>query len=126
MSNYTCLVCKKGIKGSVTRPRKYCSMKCRNIGYKFRPDVLECMWCGDLVTQNRARRKKYCSSVCRQEYAQWKGMNNGRKYCLCCDKVFHIYGKGKAKSIEQKYCSHKCYIAHRFNKKIVKDYRYYR
>lgn len=74
-----------------------------------------CPQCGIEVVQTKGRKeKKYCSKECRQTW--WKAHDDLiqrrlRKQVVCagCGKSFKVYS-----SVNRKYCSHKCYINHRF------------
>ena len=77
-----------------------------------------CPVCGRPVKQpeGKGRKRRFCSDSCRTEW--WdnhpseKGYDIGRirvYRCVKCGKLFRGYG-----STERKYCSHECYISHRF------------
>lgn len=74
-----------------------------------------CLGCGKEVAQNPGRKeKKFCSDACRNRW--WNShldrVNRRANYefiCPQCKKPFTVYGNAG-----RKYCSHKCYIAHRF------------
>lgn len=74
-----------------------------------------CEQCGKLITQNpKRKRKRFCSDRCRNLW--WNSHLDLVKHktthtytCPNCGKVFTVYGDG-----HRKYCSHKCYIHHRF------------
>lgn len=78
-------------------------------------DFDTCKVCGEKLTHLKGKKqKKYCSDVCRMKW--WK--NNQDKMnrkafsihqCKCCKREFTSYSNNK-----RKYCSHECYIKHRF------------
>lgn len=79
---------------------------------------LYCEQCGKLVEQAEKRKKKrFCSDDCRNKW--WnahlelvKRKSNYELICLECRKKFYVYGNA-----DRKYCSHQCYIQHRFGGK---------
>lgn len=72
-----------------------------------------CQQCGIPVKQNDKRKlKKFCSDKCRMIW--WNSHRYMIRYgksaeiiCLNCHKAFRAYSG-------RKYCSHGCYIQHRF------------
>ena len=74
-----------------------------------------CDCCGKEVAQVSGRKeKRFCSDRCRNKW--WNShldrVNRKANYefvCPQCKKTFMAYGNAK-----RKYCSHECYIAHRF------------
>lgn len=74
-----------------------------------------CLCCGKEVAQTPGRKeKKFCSDRCRNKWwnshLDWvKRKANYEFICPQCRKPFTAYGNAK-----RKYCSHECYIAHRF------------
>lgn len=74
-----------------------------------------CLCCGKEVAQNPGRKKKkFCSDRCRNKW--WNShldrVNRKANYefvCPQCKKPFTAYGNAG-----RKYCSHECYIEHRF------------
>lgn len=85
------------------------------------PDGEACPCCGGAIQQTAAtgRRKKFCSEKCRREW--WKKHPGAGKQsesaiyhstCAACGKEFTAYGNSS-----RKYCSHACYILHRFGQK---------
>lgn len=85
--------------------------------YKSR-DVLglrHCKQCGVLLEQQPKRKeKKFCSDACRNKWwNEHQILVNKEAYyeiiCLGCGVRFKSYGNKK-----RKYCSHECYIKHRF------------
>lgn len=74
-----------------------------------------CLNCGIEVEQNPKRKeKKFCSDKCRLSWwnAHQDKVNKKANYkiiCKECGKEFISYGNSN-----RKYCSHECYIAHRF------------
>lgn len=98
--------------------RSYCRNHDINPDMDAIPDKAVCPVCGKLLknTSRRGRRRRFCSDRCRMEW--WKshpsekGHDIGRirvYRCTGCGKPFRGYG-----SVERKYCSHECYISHRF------------
>lgn len=95
---------------------------CRN--HNINPDVDAihdkdvCPICGKPLKEysGRGRRRRFCSDHCRMEW--WKNRPSEKGHditrirvyrCAECGKLFRGYG-----SAERKYCSHECYISHRF------------
>ena len=77
-----------------------------------------CPVCGRRIEKSngRGRKRRFCSDECRCIW--WKGHSRNlghdisaiRVYrCMNCGKAFRGYEKAK-----RKYCSHECYIEHRF------------
>lgn len=74
-----------------------------------------CKNCGKKLKQTPGRKPlKFCSDNCRVKW--WNShpelVNKKAIYsfkCINCDKPFTAYGNSK-----RKYCSHSCYISHRF------------
>jgi len=74
-----------------------------------------CLYCGKPVAQNPGRKlKKFCSDACRNQW--WNNhqdlVRRNAVYhftCPACGKDFSAYGNA-----HRKYCSHACYIDHRF------------
>ena len=82
-------------------------------------ETVFCRNCGAFVKQIQGRKKKlYCSDKCRQTW--WKEhpemLNHKAMYdyvCPECGNTFQAYGNA-----HRKYCSHDCYIKHRFEADI--------
>ena len=78
-------------------------------------NVVLCLQCGKPVKRHPGRKpRKFCSDACRT--AWWNSHLNqvDRKavyqfICANCGREFSTYGNA-----HRKYCSHACYIAHRF------------
>ena len=74
-----------------------------------------CKCCGAPIEQTPGRKeKKFCSDKCRREW--WNShldqVDRRAIYemiCPGCGKRFTVYGNAK-----RKYCSHECYVSHRF------------
>ncbi len=86
---------------------------CRRQG---KPDVTDkCQNCGKSIAQTEgARHKKFCSDKCRMQW--WNSHSDEVKKkaiyeftCACCGTAFRAYGNN-----HRKYCSHDCYVKHRF------------
>ncbi len=79
------------------------------------PESNCCLHCGKSLTQIAGRKSiKFCSSACRTKW--WNShldkVNRKAFYnftCAYCGKPFRAYGND-----HRKYCSHECYITHRF------------
>lgn len=82
---------------------------------KAQPCILQCKHCGRVIVQSPGRKKKqYCSDECRNRWWNAHADKVQRKAyitfdCLACGKQVTAYGNEK-----RKYCSHECYIEHRF------------
>lgn len=74
-----------------------------------------CDCCGKEVAQMPGRKeKRFCSDKCRNKWwnSHLNQVNRKANYefiCPQCKKTFMVYGNAK-----RKYCSHECYIKHRF------------
>lgn len=76
-----------------------------------------CRNCGKALPVSKpGRQRKFCCDQCRRQW--WKEhpqlINRAAYYtltCAHCGKTFVTYGHES-----QKYCSHACYIAHRFSR----------
>lgn len=74
-----------------------------------------CLCCGTPVAQNAGRKeKKFCSDKCRNKWWNAHLDKVDRRVirevtCAGCGKTFSVYGQAA-----RKYCSHVCYIRHRF------------
>lgn len=74
-----------------------------------------CLCCGAPVAQNAGRKeKKFCSDKCRNRWWNAHLDQVDRRAvrqitCVGCGKTFSVYGQAA-----RKYCSHACYIRHRF------------
>lgn len=74
-----------------------------------------CRECGNpLVQQEKKKRWIFCCKACREKWWTEHADRIDRKAiyefsCAGCGKVFTAYGNSK-----RKYCSHGCYITHRF------------
>lgn len=86
----------------------------RNKNMETKEQIGICKNCGKRLSSKR--QKKFCSDVCKN--AWWnlhrdeKGSYASHKSsCLCCGKQINTYGNKR-----KKYCSHDCYIQHRFGK----------
>lgn len=81
-----------------------------------------CKQCGKQIKSISGRKpKKFCSDACRSFW--WnhhlEGVNRKAFYdfnCVCCGRPFSAYGNKN-----RRYCSHACYIAHRFDKGNTRD-----
>ena len=78
-------------------------------------DEHQCLCCGTPVAQNAGRKeKKFCSDKCRNKWWNAHLDKVDRRVirevtCAGCGKTFSVYGQAA-----RKYCSHACYIRHRF------------
>ncbi len=80
-----------------------------------------CKQCGKPLNNVPKRKpKQFCSNECRLHW--WnanrdKVNKNGvcRRTCLACGDEFESYGD------DRKYCSHTCYISHRFGKARIEN-----
>ncbi len=94
---------------------------CRTHGIAPSEDTTDrpvCPVCGRPLKQpeEKGRRRRFCSDGCRTEW--WKSHPSEKGYdiarmhvyrCVKCGKLFRGY-----ESADRKYCSHECYISHRF------------
>ena len=76
-----------------------------------------CVQCGKVfVLYSGHRQRRFCSDRCRMTWwnAHRELLRSTAKVeytCACCGKPFMGYERQR-----RKYCSHGCYIAHRYNK----------
>ena len=76
-----------------------------------------CVQCGKVfVLYSGHRQRRFCSDRCRMTWwnAHLELLRSTAKVeytCACCGKPFMGYERQR-----RKYCSHGCYIAHRYNK----------
>lgn len=76
-----------------------------------------CHECGTpLVQQEKKKRRVFCCKACREKWWKEHADRIDRKAiyeftCVGCGKAFTAYGNSK-----RKYCSHGCYISHRFGR----------
>ena len=97
---------------SINSVKSYCKQHGLEAG---KIDGSVCENCGTPIHQVPGRkRKRFCCDKCRMEW--WNShlelvqhKTDHDYVCAHCGKEFHIYG-GRPR----KYCSHACYIAHRF------------
>lgn len=74
-----------------------------------------CRECGvPIVQQEKKKRRIFCCKACREKWwAEHAYLIHQKAIytftCAECGKVFTAYGNSK-----RKYCSHACYIVHRF------------
>lgn len=98
---------------SVGTIKAYCSRHDIKLNQPEQKGACEC--CGKaLVQQSHAPAKRFCSSECRSIWWQDnrdKRLRNGVAHvCAHCKREYFSYDS------KSKYCSHPCYIAHRFGK----------
>ncbi len=87
----------------------------KDSGVSLPEGMTYCKNCRTLIVQNPKRKKKvFCCDKCRMEW--WKNhpkrLNRKAVYeyiCPKCRNIFTAYGNAG-----RKYCSHECYIKHRF------------
>ena len=78
-------------------------------------NLSSCEQCGKAIQQVHGRKlKRFCCDKCRNQW--WNShlhlVERKATYkcqCLNCQKIFDVYGNKT-----RKYCSHECYISHRF------------
>jgi len=74
-----------------------------------------CAQCGkSLIHRDKAKPKRFCDDKCRLTWwnhhrDQLTHRTECKLTCARCGTVFHNHG-----NMSRKYCSHFCYIAHRF------------
>lgn len=92
----------------------------RNAQKEDKPQVAgagehRCLCCGAPVAQSPGRKeKKFCCDKCRNKWWNAHLDKVDRRAirevaCAGCGKIFSVYGQAA-----RKYCSHDCYIRHRF------------
>ena len=81
------------------------------------PTIAACQNCGaEIVQKPKRKQRKFCCNECRNQWwnqhlDQVKRKSYYEITCHHCGKVTMVYGDSR-----RKYCSHECYIAHRFGK----------
>ena len=100
---------------SINTIKSYCR-RCGLVEHReSKENVTPCEQCRKAVTQTSGRKhKRFCSDICRTLWwnAHQDEINkkSEKSYvCRNCGKTFSSYGNK-----ERKYCSHACYIAHRY------------
>ena len=84
-------------------------------GSKPVDDMDRCRECGKaLVQQEKKKTRIFCCKACREKWWTEHADRIDRKaiyefICAGCGKSFTAYGNSK-----RKFCSHSCYVAHRF------------
>lgn len=84
-------------------------------GGKSACDKGRCRECGKPIVQQEKKKKRiFCCKSCREKWWTEHADKIDRKAvytftCFGCGKEFTAYGNKN-----RKYCSHSCYIAHRF------------
>ncbi len=76
-----------------------------------------CTCCGKTIKQpKQGRTRKFCSDKCRRSWWKAHPQEGTRReksvytiHCKGCGTIFESYGDK-----DRKYCSHHCYIKHRF------------
>lgn len=74
-----------------------------------------CRACGNpIVQKEKTKRRIFCCKSCREKWwTEHANMINRKAFytftCAGCGREFTAYGNSK-----RKYCSHECYVAHRF------------
>jgi len=80
--------------------------------------ITACQNCGaEIVQKPKVKQRKFCCNECRNQWWNQHLDEVDRKtyyeiICRHCGKVTTVYGDSR-----RKYCSHECYIAHRYKKK---------
>jgi len=83
--------------------------------YTSTNDKDKCRECGKpLIQQEKRKHKIFCCKACREKWWAKHADRINRKAiykftCEGCGKEFTAYGNAS-----RKYCSHECYISHRF------------
>ncbi|WP_027107151.1 sigma-70 region 4 domain-containing protein [Ligilactobacillus ceti] len=89
---------------------------CRNQrNKKSKLEIINCKYCKEIInTKGKRGNVKFCSKACKTKWwnANKKKLNRKTaiaKTCANCNKEFFSY-----KNEKRKYCTHACYIEHRF------------
>ncbi len=81
------------------------------------PIITACQNCGaEIVQRPKVKQRRFCCNECRNQWWNQHLDEVKRKtyyeiICRYCGKVTTVYGDSR-----RKYCSHECYIQHRFGK----------
>ncbi len=103
---------------SINTIKSYCR---RNglVEHTISPETITfCEHCGEAVSQRVGRKhKRFCSDRCRilwwnAHHEEFKRKAEYSYICPSCGKSFTAYGNRN-----RKYCSHECYISHRYGGK---------
>lgn len=84
--------------------------------------TVRCRECGKLLIQReKTKRRIFCCKACREKWWTEHADRIERKaiyefICAGCGKPFTAYGNSK-----RKYCSHGCYISHRFGGDVADE-----
>lgn len=101
MAKYTCTICEIPFI-SYNKNAKYCSAKCKGIGYRKLKDI-NCPTCKKDFKPT-ASRQKYCSVGCRPQQQK----NKIKKECLSCGKEIFVI-PARLKDGRGKFCSVECF-----------------
>lgn len=99
-------------------PRKKASKKPAVKEQDAPPIITACQNCGaEIVQRPKVKQRRFCCNECRNQWWNQHLDEVKRKtyyeiICRHCGKVTTVYGDSR-----RKYCSHECYIAHRYMKK---------
>lgn len=78
---------------------------------EFLSKSIACKECGTRFIPGRYPNQVFCTPKCRQAWWSKRKTGNRKHTCLQCGKEFKSYTNSK-------YCSHQCYIDHRFGRAI--------
>lgn len=79
------------------------------------PSTTHCKNCGNLISvKSSTKPRKFCSDKCCRAWFHSHRVPENTKgqhsyICENCGTVFIVYG-----NVKRKYCSHQCYISHRY------------
>lgn len=99
-------------------PRKKASKKPAVKEQDAPPIITACQNCGaEIVQRPKVKQRRFCCNECRNQWWNQHLDEVKRKtyyeiICRHCGKVTTVYGDSR-----RKYCSHECYIQHRYTKK---------
>jgi len=99
-------------------PRKKSVKKAEEKEQDAPPIITACQNCGAKIVQRpKVKQRRFCCNECRNQWWNQHLDEVKRKtyyeiICRHCGKVTTVYGDNR-----RKYCSHECYIAHRYKKK---------
>ena len=111
-----CLICNNIFIISIHDTRKkYCSTKCKYIGFKkdkVKREKRVCKGCGNIFVVKENSRKKYCDVKCvyeksnRNRKGEIRTAREKRK-CIGCGIIFDIIITDN-----KKYCTRECFLVH--------------
>ena len=118
--NFSYIAIARAMSLTVSTIKSYCQRSGlagnRKDAFKSQSNNLKALltFCSQIIQKEKVKRRIFCSDECRVTW--WnshlelvKRRNPHTDRCLCCGNEFTWHG-----SKERKFCSHACYIKHRY------------